>query len=50
MCIYIYSKYIFFGMYNVTCIYVLMADHLVFGNQLIFSSLRKTISTALSIA
>jgi hypothetical protein len=48
--IYIYiAKYNPFSLYSVTPMYVFRDDHFVLDNQLACSSLRKTISTTLSI-
>lgn len=52
VCVYKYRyipKYNLFNQYNVTRMNVLWADHLVFGNQFMCSSMKKDILPKLSM-
>lgn len=42
-------KYNLFNLYNATCMYVLWADHLVFGNQFVCSSMENKMLPSLSV-
>lgn len=51
MCIYLYKTFsVCIMLNNVTCIYDLMAYHLVLNNQLMCHFLRKTISLTVSMS